>query len=242
MNGNLLNCNSIETFRRLKAVPFIATYKKDDKMQIENVPSYGRIYRLTNKINGKMYHGQTTEENINIRWDKYRRLECKNQKKLYSALKKYGWDNFLAEVIDTTPQNQSQLDALEISYIAEFDSMNNGYNCDPGGRGGKKSEETKRRLSEINKGNNNPMFGKHHSEETKKLMSDARKGKNHYNFGKHRSNDTKTKISKSLSGDKSLLFGLFGNKHPSFGKPRSNETKIKISNSHKRRMANINLV
>ena len=36
--------------------------------------SYGRIYRLTNKVNGKMYHGQTTIENIN---DSLRKQEIK---------------------------------------------------------------------------------------------------------------------------------------------------------------------
>ena len=63
-------------------------------MQIEselisqaNILPYGKIYRLTNKINGKMYHGQTIEEDINDRWKHYKRLQCKRQPKLYAALK-----------------------------------------------------------------------------------------------------------------------------------------------------------
>lgn len=185
-----------------------------ENIQLKISP-YGQIYRLTNKINGKMYHGQTVEENINNRWSKYRKLKCKDQPKLYNALKAYGPENFLFEVIDTTPQNQSQLDELEIFYIAKFDSMNNGYNCDPGGKGGHRSNETKqkiskafrgRTLSEEHKrkigqsriGNKNPMFGrqppntgKHHSEEIREKISNSCKGR-------IISEETRNKIRESL--------------------------------------------
>ena len=48
-------------------------------------------------------------------------------------------------------------------------------------------EETKKKMSEINKGKNNPMYGKHLSEETKNKMSEANKGK-------HPSEETRRKI------------------------------------------------
>lgn len=38
------------------------------------------------------------------------------------------------------------------------------------------SEETRKKMSESNKGENNPMFGKHHSVETRKKMSESKKG------------------------------------------------------------------
>lgn len=38
------------------------------------------------------------------------------------------------------------------------------------------SEETKRKLSELNKGKNNPFYGKKHSDESKKKISNKRKG------------------------------------------------------------------
>ena len=43
-------------------------------------------------------------------------------------------------------------------------------------KGKKHSEETKEKMSEANKGKNNPMYGKHHSEEARERMSKARKG------------------------------------------------------------------
>ena len=193
-------------------------------MQTENsLNPYGRIYRLTDTTNGKMYHGQTTEEDINKRWNKYKRLQCKRQPKLYNALKAHGPENFLFEVIDTTPQDQTQLDNMEIFYIAKFDSMSNGYNCNPGGFGGKHSDETKRKISEGNIGKHagykNHMFGKTHSPETILKMSEAHKGEKNEMFNKCHSEEAKARISDSLKGDN----------NPNFGKPVSEEIKKKIS-------------
>lgn len=198
-------------------------------MQMENLQvPYGQIYRLTNKINGKMYHGQTIEKDINDRWKAYKGVYCKSQPKLYNALKSYRPENFLFEVIDTTPQNQSQLDELEIFYIAKFDSMNNGYNCDPGGKGGKKSEETKKKMCTSNKGKMG-MLGKHHSEETKRKLSELRKGSKNGMFGKKIPDEIKEKVSQKLRGKL----------NPQYGKHLSVETKLKISQSLKLRKSTI---
>ena len=69
------------------------------------------------------------------------------------------------------------------------------------------SEETRKKMSEANKGENNPRFGKpsafkgkHHSAETRKKMSESNKGKNHPFFGKHHSEKTRRKLSKASIG------------------------------------------
>ena len=163
--------------------------------------TYGQIYRLTNKINGKMYHGQTIMD-LDIRWGKYRRLDCEGQPKLYNALKKYGPDNFTFEAIDCA-DNQVQLDAKEVDHIAKTDSMNNGYNTEPGGHGGKLlSEETKRKISESKKGSKNAMFGKPSarrgcilSEETKRKMSESIKRRLAEKPNRLVSEETKRKMS-----------------------------------------------
>ena len=69
------------------------------------------------------------------------------------------------------------------------------------------SEETRKKISEANKGENNPRFGKpstfkgkHHSAETRNKMSESRKGKNHPFFGKHHSEKTRRKMSKTHIG------------------------------------------
>lgn len=61
----------------------------------------------------------------------------------------------------------------------------------------KVSEETRKKLSEANKGENNPMYGKHFSEESKKKMREAKKGKPGPNKGKKFSEETRNKMSEA---------------------------------------------
>lgn len=62
------------------------------------------------------------------------------------------------------------------------------------------SEETKLKMSEVQSGEKNHMFGKHHSEETKRKMSETRSGEKHPMFGKHHSEETRRKISEARTG------------------------------------------
>ena len=67
------------------------------------------------------------------------------------------------------------------------------------------SDETKKKISEAEKGKNAPMYGrtgenapmygKHHSEETRRKISEANKG--HTFYGKHQSDEAKRKISEA---------------------------------------------
>ena len=62
------------------------------------------------------------------------------------------------------------------------------------------SEETRQKLSEANKGENNSMFGKHLSEETRQKLSEARKGKPSCMKGKHHSEESRKKIGAARKG------------------------------------------
>ena len=62
------------------------------------------------------------------------------------------------------------------------------------------SEESRKKLSQKKKGENNPMFGKHHSAETRKKMSEANKGK-------HISEETCKKMSEAHKGKMNPTFG-----------------------------------
>lgn len=121
---------------------------------------YGYIYKITNKINGKMYIGQhqATQYEPEI----YRG----SGKLLLQAYEKYGVDNFHSELLCEC-YDQAELDAMEIKYIQEYNTtdLSVGYNLTPGGYGGSGpvSEETKRKLSSANEGlifvhNNKEMF------------------------------------------------------------------------------------
>ena len=56
------------------------------------------------------------------------------------------------------------------------------------------SEETRRKMSRAQKGNNHPMYGKKHSEETKQKLSESLIGRIAWNKGKARSKETRRKI------------------------------------------------
>lgn len=91
----------------------------------------GKIYKITNKINNKVYIGQTVQ-NENKRW--YHHLEdakLGSQLKFHKALNKYGKDNFNWEIIEEVPNEI--LNGREIYWINFYNSYKDGYNSTPGG-------------------------------------------------------------------------------------------------------------
>ncbi len=140
---------------------------------------YGVIYIIRNKINNKLYIGQTTEKGGFGRRYSHNLAKNTHNKHLKSAIKKYGIDNFeITEEFDIA-YSKEELDKLEDIYIKIFDTTNQdyGYNLKYGGSRGKCCEQLKEQMRETFSGENNPMYGHSHSEETKKIMSENRKGK-----------------------------------------------------------------
>ena len=190
-----------------------------------------KVYVHINKINNKRYYGITCQ-NINERWRNGKGYKNhKNSKKdtyFYNAINKYGWDNFTHEVLfDNLSKEEACL--LEQCYIALYDTTNRnkGYNRTTGGESFNHTADTKKALSDLYKGENNPFYGKHHTEETKKMIGEKIKsercGENHPMYGKHLTEETKQKISGSLKGKN------IGENHPMYGKHLSKEHKQKIS-------------
>jgi group I intron endonuclease len=126
------------------------------------------IYKITNIINDKIYIGKTTKT-IEKRFNEHIRTFYRYAKnpenfeyetRLYSAMLKYGIENFKIEkIVDLSEKDD--INEMEIYYISLFDSINHkiGYNISPGGLGG-------------------PLFKGHkHSKEAKIKMSKHLKGK-----------------------------------------------------------------
>lgn len=93
------------------------------------------IYKITNKINNKVYIG-LTKNTLKYRWSRHI-SESKNindTKHLYKAIRKYGVENFVIEQIDET-NDFEKLGELERKYIKEFNSTDptKGYNLTAGG-------------------------------------------------------------------------------------------------------------
>lgn len=127
------------------------------------------IYKITNKINNKIYIGQTIEYEERVRHHKqtaFRKNSKERNRPLYKAIRKYGLESFSFEIIDTA-QSLEELNEKEIYYIAFYDSCvdnGKGYNLDKGGKNGRKSENTKRKIGEAQKGNLNHAYGKRRGE------------------------------------------------------------------------------
>ena len=103
------------------------------------------------------------------------------------------------------------------------------------------SEDTRRKLSEANKGKSSGMKGKHHTEDTRRKLSETKKGK-------HLSEETRKKMSESHKGKPAWMKGKHhseesckkmseakkGENNPRFGKPAWNNGKHHSAESLKK--------
>lgn len=90
----------------------------------------GYIYKITNKVNGKSYIGQT-RYTIEFRWRQH--LHKKDNTYFHNAIRKYGADNFIVEKLEEC--NIEDLNEKEIYYIAKYNTFKDGYNLTIGGDG-----------------------------------------------------------------------------------------------------------
>lgn len=98
----------------------------------------GKIYKITNNINNKIYIGQTIQT-LKARFYKHcidSQQEDKYHKNMAikKAIFKYGKENFSIELIEEV--EKSMLDEREKYWISYYDSYNKGYNCTLGGQNG----------------------------------------------------------------------------------------------------------
>ena len=102
------------------------------------------IYKITNKINNHSYVGKSI--NIQERWNEHKRESMlpeekwqqnkrHEQTKLHKAIRKYGVESFLFEIIEECSINE--LNEKEIYWIAYYNTYLNPehYNMTPGGDG-----------------------------------------------------------------------------------------------------------
>jgi group I intron endonuclease len=138
----------------------------------------GAIYIIENVETGKGYIGQTTRS-VEQRFKEH----CKSFSgchKLRNAIQKYGQECFSVETLWEGECSQEELDALEIHYIEQFNTIDpQGYNLTYGGMGGKFSDEKRKNLSEacIKKYQERPELRivdkNKYTDEMRKRMSEA---------------------------------------------------------------------
>ena len=153
------------------------------------------IYVHINKINGKLYIGQTSKS-PNDRWRNGNGY--KGCTYFYNAIKKYGWNNF-EHIVLINNLSFEEANVIEEFLINKFNTtdINFGYNIRIGGLnsplsdehkekikenaskywlGKTKSDEVKRKISE-------KQLGKKYSKETNKKK--GKQGKDNYFYGKY---------------------------------------------------------
>lgn len=92
------------------------------------------IYKATNLINDKIYIGLTTkslEHRISVHKKDSKRLNTY----FYQAIRKYGFENFKWEVVDTaiTMEELEEKERYYIKLYGSFDNKEIGYNTQSGG-------------------------------------------------------------------------------------------------------------
>ena len=183
-------------------------------------------------MNGKVYVGQTIHgDKPNKRWSNGNKY--KNNPYFWSAIQKYGWDNFEHEVIASrlTKKEACNFEKLLISKLNTY-NRKFGYNLTLGGEGSHgrfPTEETKRKISEALKGRKLSIetkekigmasagrnIGRKHTEEELKKMREKRSlskrdyTKRHNNY--KCSEETKKKIQESSHKKAVLQKDINGN-------------------------------
>jgi len=108
------------------------------------------VYKITNLINGKIYIGKSNDPLE--RW----KVHIYNAKTgrgfiISKAIKKYGQENFLFEIIGEY-SSEEEAYAAEMEFIKLFNTIENGYNILIGGKNGRSSMpqslEHRRKISE----------------------------------------------------------------------------------------------
>lgn len=168
------------------------------------------IYKVINKINKKIYIGQTSQP-LQKRWNSH--CTRKDRQGLSKAILKYGKENFIIEEIDGA-NSQTELNYLEQHYIYIYNSISpNGYNILPGGKNSAHTEQSKFKMRKPKNFKNRTDFSyrKHSKETIEKLREIKRKNplfftKEHRekiskaNKGRKHTEETKLKISQTKKG------------------------------------------
>lgn len=135
-----------------------------------------RCYKVYKHLfpNGKVYIGITSLR----MWERWKGGHgYKNQPAMWNAIQKYGWGN-IEHFMVRDNLTKSEAEALEIDLIQKHRSNDRryGYNIDNGGNAaGRKSTETKLRLSAMYSGEGNPFYGRHLSDDHKRKIRETRK-------------------------------------------------------------------
>jgi group I intron endonuclease len=176
------------------------------------------VYVITNKINGKMYIGQTVAS-LKKRWSDH----CQKSsmcRVLLAAIKKYGRENFDVKVL-TYCNSLEEMNHREQYYITLFNTLApNGYNLMAGGKNSIRSEETKQKMSASQLGIRKPKTVEHREKISESLK------------GRKQSKEWINKRIAPLVGRKRPLSIMENLRLTRIGTKHTAETKSRMSKAH----------
>ena len=187
------------------------------------------VYIIRNEVNGKYYIGES------VRMKTRMTAHISSRKQLIArSIQKYGVENFSIEVYYLEHFKKKDLIDLEEQMIKRYDCLHpKGYNILPCGTdqsGVVFSEERLKKMSEFMKGKRYAL-GYKHTEETKRKISLMQKGKKKPPFSQeHCKNISKSKKGRIVPLEERVARSeqYKGSGNPNFGKKHSDETRLKI--------------
>ena len=135
-NGGQSNLANGETSARNGGGNPVGINPKGQIKTLERRKTMIGIYKITNKINGKCYIGQSND--IERRWREHKSAfdnpnASDYESKKNRAFRKYGIENFDFQVLEEV--SLEMLNDREIYWISYFNSVEDGYNTSYGGQG-----------------------------------------------------------------------------------------------------------
>ncbi len=168
----------------------------------------GRIYKIINDVNSKIYVGQTRQSLIDRLDLHIRNSNSKNYRNMpiLYAIRKYGVSHFKIELLEELSElfTQEEIDNKEIEWGLKLNTLSpNGYNLRLGKGKSVVSEETRKKIGDIHRGKKLPewhkqillkaLTGRVRPQEEKDKISENNA---RYWKGKKRSDEDKKKMSK----------------------------------------------
>ena len=165
---------------------------------------YHYIYKMTDPNTSEFYIGRRSSK-VKPELD----VTYKGSMVSWAKEENFNKDILIKEILIKDIETFEELCELESSMIGGVIKDPLNKNAHVPGKGfytiGPLSDKTKKKLSELNKGNKNPMYGKMQSEEGRKRISESNKRENHPNNNRE------------------------GEKNPFSGKTHSEENKLRWS-------------
>jgi hypothetical protein len=202
------------------------------------------VYLCTNIITKKHYVGitsQTFQKRKSVH--KHNALTKNLPNYFYRSIRKYGWDNFIWNIIEDGVCDFAILNSKEIEYIEKYNAFTNGYNMTIGGDGTvgyKHTEEAKNKISNATKGiSKGPLSEDHYNKISK--INKSRCGKTYEElYGVEKAKELKaglSRYSKELHDNQNHKEWLKMSYDEKYNE-KAEQIKSKMSTTHKNKLVN----